>query len=98
MDFERDKWGGTTEINLITGAVTKHMDMRSAYPKETSNVAYGKSSSSDVDILHADCVACRSKNDSAEVATLVLLRMLLAGCDWQDIVKDLCFAHRRKIQ
>ncbi len=49
--------------------------------------------------MHADCVACHApvgpELDPAQ-ATLVLLCTIMRADDRADVVRDLCFLHRRQ--
>jgi hypothetical protein len=51
--------------------------------------------------LHFDCVACQSRSyerQDNELATMTILRMLSTGFNIDEIVDDLCFEHRSRLQ
>lgn len=49
--------------------------------------------------LHEDCVVCLAREGKfdGQGAVKILLMMLGRGVDGEQIVRDLCFAHRREI-
>jgi len=49
--------------------------------------------------LNDDCVLCHAQNEQlGEVdGTVVLLMMLVDGITAEDVHRDLCFAHRRRV-
>jgi hypothetical protein len=53
-----------------------------------------------VEALHFNCVACRaaSSEETAETATLVMLVIVHDDLTAEEIHRDLCFAHRRRVE
>jgi intergrase/recombinase len=52
--------------------------------------------------LHFECVVCHDRaaneDEDAEAATLIVLTMLLSGARLEDVHRDLCFVHRRRVE
>lgn len=48
--------------------------------------------------IHFDCVACLAKGESGEHATLALMSLLHAESDYDQVLRDLCFFHRRRVE